>query len=522
MQLLLDLPEVTPELVKVVETNPKQLKEWLIGLPTSDVIECGRFIFDALATLNRVELAVDDRVALLNEYETMLDVLAGGFEATYASAGLPMKDRAKQAALLYRNLWLEMAMGWKVALVNRMEKRGLFSSGKVEPLFVQRILYCYWLFFRINCRLFMPMPKSIWSEAHQMFRLGAEHKFLDEPTEPKNRSIATIYKRILLLSLADPLRFAPLEQDKVVDIVENYGHLAHFQPISKLTNSAGYFLIELDSDKQPYFVGNRTADLHVPASILLETSELARHLHKTEAAIEAKAPQAHDRAKLLARLQILRRTIRQWSISPQRTYQRIVSQAQVDIVFGIRSVVIQINDGKMPTPSSATPSDEESVEYGPASINRPREVLLSKWQILNESPGGYAVRSMAIADEQVRAGDIVAMRAFPEATWMVASIRWLQQDEENRIEMGLQILSSRAVPVLVRPTIYTEGQHYLPALLLPEIPILKQPARIATSKGTYTPLRELSILAPEGELKVRATKLTEQQMSYDLFDFQAS
>lgn len=520
MQLLLDLPEVNQELAKAVETNPKRLKEWLIGLPTSDVIECGRFIFDALASLNRIELGVDERVALLNEYETMLDMLAGGFEATYASAGLPMKDRAKQAALLYRNLWLEISMGWKLALVNRMEKRGLFSSGKVEPLFVQRVLYCYWRFFRINCRLFMPMPKGLWSEAHQMFRLGAENKFLDEPTEPKNRSIATIYKRLLLLSLADPLRFAPQEQDKVVDIVENYGHLAHFQSLSKLVNTAGYFMIELDSDKPPYFVGNRTSDLPAQVSVLLETGELARHLHKTEAAIEAKAPQALDRARVLARLQILRRAIRQWNISPQRTYQRIASQTLVDVAFGIRAVVTQLNGGKMPVPQPV-PEQEENADIAVLNAG-PREILLSKWQVLNESPGGYAVRSISIADEQVRAGDIVALRSFPEAAWMVASVRWLQQDEENCIEMGLQVLSSRAEAALVCPTIGPEGQPYLPALLLPEIPVLKQPARIAASKGTYTPLREISVLTPSGERKVRATKLIEQQMSYDLFDFQAS
>lgn len=209
MQLLLDLPEISPELSKAVETDPIRLREWLISLPSSDVVEAGRAIFDALASLNRIDLGVETRITLLGEYETMLDVLAGGFEAAYASAGLPMKDRAKQAATLYKNLWLEMAMGWKVALVTRMEKRGLFSNNKVDPHFVQRILYCFWRFYRINSRLFMPMPKGLWGEIHQMFRLGAENKFLDEPTEPKNRSIATTYKRLLLLSLADPLRFAP-------------------------------------------------------------------------------------------------------------------------------------------------------------------------------------------------------------------------------------------------------------------------------------------------------------------------
>ncbi len=452
----------------------------------------------------------------------MIDVLAGGFEAAYASAGLPMKDRAKQAATLYKNLWLEMAMGWKVALVTRMEKRGFFSNGKAEPLFVQRTLYCFWRFYRINSRMFMPAPKGLWSEIHQMFRLGAENKFLDEPTEPKNRSIATTYKRLLLLSLADPLRFAPLEQDKVVDIVENYGHLAHFQPLSKSLCTAGHFLIELDSDKPPYFVGHRLPEEPIPFAVQLETSELARYLQKTEAAIETKAPMAHDRSRILARLQILRRVIRQWSISPQRTYQRIPSQTRIDMVLGLRAVVAQLNNGKMPLPRTEKESEEAVSTNEPPAPSRPQEIRLSNWQVINESPGGYAVRSLTIASEQVRAGDIVALRAFPDAAWMVAAVRWLQQDETGELEMGLQILSSRAIPALIRPTIGAGTLHHLPALLLPEISALKQPARIAASKGTYTPLRELSMQTPEGERKIRATRLVDQQMSYDLFDFQPS
>lgn len=523
MQLLLDLPEISPELSKAVETDPIRLREWLISLPSSDVVEAGRAIFDALASLNRIDLGVETRITLLGEYETMLDVLAGGFEAAYASAGLPMKDRAKQAATLYKNLWLEMAMGWKVALVTRMEKRGLFSNNKVDPHFVQRILYCFWRFYRINSRLFMPMPKGLWGEIHQMFRLGAENKFLDEPTEPKNRSIATTYKRLLLLSLADPLRFAPLEQDKVVDIVENYGHLAHFLPLSKSLCTAGHFLIELDSDKPPYFIGHRLPEEPIPFAVQLETSELARYLQKTEAAIETKAPLAHDRSKILARLQILRRATRQWSISPQRTYQRIPSQTKIDMVLGLRAVVAQLNNGKMPLPRTEDATEDFGLACEhPAPSSRPQEIRLSSWQVINESPGGYAVRSLTVSPEQVRAGDIVALRAFPEAAWMVATVRWLQQDDTGELEMGLQILSSRAIPALIRPTISAGTPHHLPALLLPEITALKQPARIAASKGTYTPLRELAVLTPEGESKIRATRLIDQQMSYDLFDFQPS
>lgn len=522
MQLLLDLPEMSPALAKVVETHPKRLKEWLISLPTTSVVDAGRQMHDALASLNRIELSPDSRTELLTEYETMLDLLAGGFEAAYNSAGIPLKDRAHQAAVLHMNLWREMCMGWKLVLVTKLEKRGLFGGGgKVDPHAVQRVLYCYWRMFSICSRLYQGLPSGSWGEIHQMFRLGAENQFLDEPTEPKNRSIATTYKRILLLSLADPIRFAPREQDKVVELVENYAHLAHFQPVSRLTSAAGYFLVELDGDIPPRFIGNRSIDGPGALAVLLDTSELSRYLHKTEAAIESKAPQASDRTKVLARLQILRRVIRQWSIAPQRTYQRIASHSLVDIAFGMRSVVAELNNGALPDSRSETPSVEVSGDDSDlVQVQAQIETRLSKWQVINESPGGFAVRSVSVFDEQVRAGDVVALRSFPESGWMVASVRWLQANEDNSIEMGLQVMSSRAVPAMVRPTIGIGPISYLPAVMLPGIEALKQPARIAACKGTYTPLRELSVLTPEGERKVRAAKLVEQQMSYDLFDYQ--
>lgn len=412
MQLLLDLPEISPVLARVVETDPARLRAWLIGLPTSDVIGTGRQIHDALASLNRIELAAETRARLLAEYESMLDLLAGSFDMLCNASGLPMKESARQAALLQRNLWHEMTMGWKVTLVSRLEKRSLFgSAGKPDPISVQRVLYCFWRFYRLGCRLYLPLPTGIWGELHQLFRMGIRNQFLDEPREPQNRSIACLYKHILLFSLADPLRFSPQEQDKVVELVENYGHLAHFRPVSRLAGTAGYFLIELDGDKPPRFIGSRSIDASLASSgLLLDTTELSRHLHKTEAAIEAKAPQAHDRIRLLNRLQILRRVIRQWAIAPQRVFQRIPSHALVDIALGLRTVMLQLNGTEWLQPArQADTRSEAGIKHWLADNDSP-PIELSGWQILNESPGGFAVRAISVPEEQVRAGDIVALR----------------------------------------------------------------------------------------------------------------
>ena len=212
----------------------------------------------------------------------------------------------------------------------------------------------------------------------------------------------------------------------------------------------------------------------------------------------------------------MRRTLRQWAIAPQRVFQRIPSHSLVELALGLPAVVFHLHE------NDESPLRETMARCLPGGADWPEAgdampCTLSSWQIINESPGGFAIRAVSVLEEQVRAGEIVALRT-PQAGWMVASVRWLQTNDSGGIEMGLQVLSPKAIPVLIRPT-SSDGAG-LPAVLLPEISSIRQPARIAASKGSYIPLHELSVMTPSGEKVVRALKLIEQQMGYDLFDYQ--
>ena len=515
MPLQLTLPDPDPNLARSVETNPLHLRQWLIGLPTGNVMEAGRLLLDALSTLNRVKMEAEDRAKLLDEYQNSLEMLTGAFETAYASPGLPMKDSARQAAQLALNLWLQMSLGWKQALMDKVEKKfSFFTSTKMIPTLMQSVLYCFWRVFQVCTRLFQPLPPGLWAEIHHVFRYAVENKFLDErksdnPKEKASRSIATIYKQILLLALADPQRFSGPELDKIIEIIEGYASYAHFQPVSKLNSSAGFFLIELELDRPPQFVGNRSLDHLTGQCLLFDTIELAKKLHKAESTVELKVPLANDRQKVQMWLELLRRVIRQWSISPQRLYQRIPAHASVEVVLGLPLSALQLNGG---TPLHAA---GHAVS---ASINS-ADAQPIPWQVINESPGGYAILARDLPSEQARPGEIVAIRAASDAGWMVASIRWLQQRHDGATEMGLQVMSAKAQPVLVRPLGNGDTQ-YQTALLLPSIVALKQSQRVVAMKGCYTPLREFSVIHGSGdESKIRSAKLIEQQMGYDLFEY---
>ncbi|GAA5787132.1 hypothetical protein GCM10007860_29770 [Chitiniphilus shinanonensis] len=509
MSLSLKLPEKDPKLADFVELRPKAVRDWLAALPNHHPMDAGRQILDALASCNRVEVDPEERVKLLDEYHSALALLAGGFEELYLSQGLPLRDKARQAALLARSLWLELADGYKVALVERLEKRFVFGGSKLAPQLLHQIIAIHYRLFQISCRVSMVMPEGVWLETHRLFRHGVEQRWLEETRgEPGAPTTSIYYKRLLLLSLADPLRFAPDEQARLIDVVDNYAHYAHFQPVvQQQASAAGFFLVRLDVDEAPNYIG-RAVDDYQGTAMLVDTIDLGKKLHRVLAGLEAKAPTAGDRAKLMAWMDTVRRLIKQWSIAPKRVFQRIRNDASVELCHGLRAAA-QSQRHNLPPFGDG--------HYASAGLDG--MPYSAPWRVINESPGGYAVTTRDAPPERLHAGDMVGLRPEGSGPWMVAAIRWLQQCEDGAIEMGLQILAARADVVLLRPTVGLVDAQYEPALLLPEITTLRQPPLLATIKGHYAPLRELSLLTESGPRTVRAAKLVEQQMGYDLFEY---
>lgn len=511
MLLSLELPPKDPKLAGFVETRPHELRAWLAALPNNSPLDAGRQILDALASCNRVDIDAEVRVKLLEEYHSALALLAGGFEALYHATGFPLKDKARQAALLVRSLWQELATGYKVALMERLEKRFLFGSNKLAPQLVHQILALYYRLYQISSRVCMAMPAGLWFECHQLFRYAAENRYLDETRGIDDGPTASVlYKRLMLLSLADPMRFAPAELSRVIDAVDNYGHHAHFQPVAtQQTSAAGFFLVRLDVDEPPHYIGSRAVENYQGMAMLLDTIELGKKLHRALAGLEAKAPMAGDRIKLLLWMETMRRLIKQWSIAPKRVFQRMRTDAHVELAHGLKATAQSLLNGH------AAVLDPHAAHIGLSTLPQ-----ITAWRILNESPGGYAVTTRDAPTGRLHAGDIVALRQHGGEGWMVGAIRWLQQCEDGALEMGLQILAVRAEAALLRPHTAAEAQ-FDTALLLPPITALNQPALIAAGKGYYAPLRELTLLTPEGERVVRATRLVEQQMGFDLFEYAA-
>lgn len=533
MALKLAVPSLEQKANLTVETGPKQVKEWLDRLPMANINESARALRDGLYTLNRHKLGDDSRLKLLELYRQTASALLPGLEAQFAGSPLPLPEKQRQVANLAREILIELANGYKIILLDESGKRLSFGSNKQLPLIMQRALAALGCSLVVCYQTYAPTPAGIWSEMHEIFRYAVQQNLQDEPVAEIDAAASSInltYKQALLLALADPYRLLQGEVAKILDFLSRFGNQAQLMPLVQTNSPSGFFLVRLDSDKPPKAVAQNVTVTDARSDILLNTIELARQIHQLITRLEAgENPRSlglADSARDPAYLDLLRRLIRFWGVAPKRHFTRLPNQASVNICAGLRTLHYFTNGEKhYPDGESMETHDSEiTVKFASSPIDKSSQqtFISTQWVIVNESAGGLALTKASTDSVQIRVGEIVGLKPEKLPEWNVGVVRWVKSDNPAHIELGVQMLAPKAIPAAIKPTIAAADAAFLPALILPEMPILKQPAALVAPHGSFQEMREFRLDQGGIVSTIRATKLLEQTNSFEVFTFSAS
>lgn len=146
---------------------------------------------------------------------------------------------------------------------------------------------------------------------------------------------------------------------------------------------------------------------------------------------------------------------------------------------------------------------------------------LQEWMVLNESPGGLAIMSVAGVRGEIEAGGALALRRDQGQAWSVCIVRWVRSDLPGQVEVGLQIIGQSFHPVMVG----FRGravQQLSPALALPIMePLRRHPAMLAVA-GTYASRRFVFVRETQTVYvaQARALGLDLQTPSVELFQYE--
>jgi len=195
-------------------------------------------------------------------------------------------------------------------------------------------------------------------------------------------------------------------------------------------------------------------------------------------------------------LSLLRTLRERWASAPLREQPRRTHHYGVQVCLGLRALW--------------------ELGRGRREAGRVRD-----WQVLNESPGGYAVMNIVGVEGEVAAGIVLGLRRQSGDPWTVCVVRWVRSDNPDQIELGLQVLalSYSVAQVAFRGA---NVRSIAPALMLPIMDPLRRHPAFIVPMGTYASRR--FVFVRDGEhlyvAQGRALGLDMQTSTVELFQYE--
>lgn len=502
MQLILSTPKPEQALKQAPETRPAVTAEWLKQLSDANPEEAAQRLLAELGRLNRTELDEDLRSRLTLLYEPVVQKLIESLVAALPENGTPQSAVHRQAANLAYELAVELAHAWKLVVLLAEQRRSLFGGAKARQNALAHLLAALSGQISISHRTYTSPPAGSWHELHQIYAAA----------RGDNTAHDEIYKRTLLLALADPFRFTRPEIEVTLAYLDKFSHLALLASSGKSHKSL--FPINQDIDKPS------TLDLDpgTPISFVLDTHALCKHLRSL--IIKLKTGEAFrdiglsDAPQRINGLHLLSRLHQAWRRTAKRSFKRYEPGLSfVEVISGIPAIH-RLFDAKLQHAAGVSPA----TKAGSGALAE--QGAPARWRVVNDSANGLALSAHAQEVSQVRMGNPVALREenAEESAWTLGVIRWGRMSKGQVVVTGVEKLSPNATSVVLRFAEGSAANLGQPALLIPANAALQTDERVLLPEGQYQRGRTADLWYKGERRRIALGSLVEQTPFFDIVE----
>jgi hypothetical protein len=346
-----------------------------------------------------------------------------------------------------------------------------------------------------------PTP-SLWPTAFALFEASATDATPGEPESGESALFA--FKRLAAIACIQLQRLSQTEIAWTSEYLNRIASLVQIDDQPPINTDAACFWIASGSEEGPQSFLRKTpsgANRALYVSMTVLARRVAEHLARLEAGqqpLELNLPRIAVGVQPMALLQRLRHEL---AVPAKREQPRRKSQYSVQACTGI-------------------PAIWESLRSNTSEVDGK---IVQEWQVTNESPGGFSIIHVAGSVEGLNAGMAVSLRNDAEAPWTICVVRWIRSETPDQVELGLQVVSTGATPVMVgfrgpreRPN------RMVKALVLPALPALRHHPAVMAPTGTYSS-RRFSLVSDLDRVYIaqgRLLSLDMQTANIELFQFE--
>jgi hypothetical protein len=486
-------------------TGPVALTAWLNDLPLINTGETLELLSSALQQINTLKLPPDNRQEALERFASPVTCVTDALKKKFLDKPLPLKGNHLVSATQTLELFNALATGYRILAED------LRSKNKPQlAIALHRALRYLSEILLTSFRIYIQYPEGLWKTINTLYALADEHHITRQAVTditlqaPATSTIETVYKQILLLSLACPYRLRQNEIRIVYNTLLDWADSSQLHHVDD-EKTHGLFSINLQSDAPPSYRDLNDGGASDPHTRILDTNSMAARMREELATSQGGTSQQTGAGNT----EIMQRLMLAWGVMPKRLFARHPQDAPVKLVIGLNTIH-QLTPGSVieepeadenirdkhylqdPTFEAATTfntdpfaskraqqtvAEDRNPLKGAYAADKLASSRIESWKMADISAGGYCLLWDSDEVSCARVGELVALigkEHLNSNNWQSGIIRRMKFTEERGLELGIQLLSpgARAVWVHLRKNGVSTGDR-MQGILLPGIEAIK-------------------------------------------------
>lgn len=540
-RIRLRLPEQDLHHLTLGSTTPRKMQEWVEALPLVNVGESSRLLYQLAQELTRLRADDKTRFALLEIIRPAVLLVEKQLGKHYLGQSVVLPEKGRKVASLAQALHSHLATSYKLVVVDALQKMRDKEHARIATVAVHRALTSMSIILLRCEQLYLPTPKHLWLEMHQLFLLSEGHSIDQVETEDtafkhvKSSTIRDAYSRVLLLATARPNQLRQNEIELVWDATEEWCGLVD---IRGTRDVADIFAFDLQADAPPTY--RKLASQHAQDTLRsIDAKQLAGQLRL--AAERGQLPERNADFTFPRNFtrELTLHLSQAWGNLTERAFARLAASGPIEICVGLGATHYFLSNGvdfdtqvrgklavlheekENPFMQSrqnlkVTVADdpwahafdgggyrmsEEAAGLDRISLTNVNQMLDDQARtrdtkiayeshgcsIVNSSPGGYCLEWTGEMPNHVRAGELSGLKESGATSWSIGVIRWIKQLPGKGAQLGIELLAPKATPCGCRVLKQSgETTEWMRTLLLPELRAIGQEATLVTPSMAFS------------------------------------
>lgn len=492
-----------------------QVRQIIDGLPANDAAKALEEITYWLDSINQTgEFKLNQRFENFDLLDGAARTHLRKLSQDYLAMPRQLKFQENRLWNANFGFWRQLGDGYLQCLKQYEEGLiGMTIVRKSLPVIVARVIRALTLQLKWKLLRYGPVEPRIWSELAQVYSIAEQRGFAD--------GVITIYPGVLgestvkrefltamMFSAASPEGLPPLRQE----IAERTAaHLASAFRISTRPEGCTH-CVNLASPGPPVrlFKGvepNATLRFFGAGRGFVELNQLIGKIRGTGAVPEGvNLGGSHSKDNVIG---TFRHLARFWSDQPPaRGSERRRTAGRITVVPGLKDILKTLD-----------PSDDDTLDFSLSKAG----TSVESWIVEDVSDGGYGAIIPTVKSDWIRVGTLVGVQNEAAKYWGVGLIRRIVRDEKEQRHVGIQVLTTTAIPVKLSKSqtlSFTDADRDAErAILLPTGPDTRGEVGVVMRSGLFNGRDSLDMTVRDKSFQLTPVGLVEGGEDFDWAKF---